>query len=183
MNNNHTEPQQQIIQAIAQLLNEFNMDFDAFCKALRHDYVHIVNQSYKGTSRTALKTGIDRRTVAATLKNQTLHYKRSLLLMIIDAIRDKAGHKSRLLPKTGFNSLASIIDERANGTTTCRTVLDVLTTMGIIEDHGSKFKFIDYPPVDIPKSAETITSFSIQFDELVNAFIGKMQSIRKIPDS
>ena len=183
MNNNQTKPQQQIIQAIAQLLNEFNMDFDAFCKALRQDYVLIVNQNYQGAVRTAFKTGIDRRTVAAILNNQTLHYKRSLLLMIIDAIKDKAGHQNRLLSKAGFNSLTSIIDERAYGTTTSRTVLDVLTTMGIIEDHDTKFKFIGYPPLDAPKSAETTTSFATQFDEMVTAFISEMQSIRKISDS
>jgi hypothetical protein len=183
MTNKQTKPQQQIIQTLAKLLNEFNMDFDTFCKALSRDYVLIVNQHRKTTIRTALRCGIDRRTVAAILKNKKRYHKSSLLHIIIDEIRAKAELKNMMLPIGGTNSLASIIKDKANGSTTTNTVLDELVTMGIAEIHGLKFKFLGYPVSTPPKTTEAITAFANQFDAMVNAFIEKMQTIRNFSDS
>lgn len=170
----HNQQQQQIIHAIAQLMNEFHMDFDSFCKALREQYVYHVYQQYQGITRTALKSGIDRRIVSSILKGEKGYSKRPLLLCIIDAIKQKASEKDMMLPKNGINSMASIIEDVAYGSTTSKTVLDVLKDTGIIEDHGKKFKFLGYPPKGIDQ--KVLESFTQDFCQLVNDFTNEVSN-------
>lgn len=176
----HNQQQQQIIHAIAQLLHEFRMDFHTFCFALREHYVSLVYRESEGISRTSLKSGVDRRIVSSILKGEDLHMKRPLLLTIVDEIIKKSRDKNHLLPKNGINSMASIVEDVAYGTTTSKTVLDVLTETGIIQDHGEKFQFIGYPPPSVDD--QLIEDFSHDLSQLVEDFIHRMNLARDNSD-
>ena len=182
MNDNYSTEQQQIINTLAKLLQEFNMDFDIFIRSLRSHYVLRVFATSQNATRTALRCGIDRRVVADILSNKIKRYKRPLLVVIIDEIKARVVSRNRMLPILGINSLAAIVTDRANGRTTANTVVQELEDMGIIEKHGKKIKFLDDPPEDTSKCQKPLKQFVTDLDQLMDDLIVKLKAIRKIYD-
>ncbi len=172
----------QIITVIAELLIQFNMDFEIFSKALRSQYVIDVYNSCHSFSRTALKCGIDRRIVASTIKGEKLYNKRPILHIIIEAIKHKAQHNNGTVAKYGIDSLSNIIDNHVNGATTTKSVIDVLTQSGMIQDDGESFTVIDHQPVN-SQADQHIQALITDLTQSIEQFKAAIQHVDTTTDN
>ncbi len=128
---------------IARLLLKFNINFESFSKQLRDEYVHQAHLQCGTITRTALKTGIDRRTVSAIVKDQSIYQKPSSVFAILGEIGNACQRNgTRRLPKIGEESLESIIKSVAHGSVTLNSVISELAELGCIRDSGDHIEFI-----------------------------------------
>lgn len=172
----------QIITVIAKLLTQFQIDFETFSKTLREQYVISVYHQCHSFSRTALKCGVDRRIVSSIIKGEKLYNKRPLLHTIIEAIQQQAQHSNGIVAKYGINSLNCIIDNHANGATTIKSVIDVLTQSGVIKDHGDTFTFVGYPTLS-PQVDEQMQKLINQLSASTDDFQAAIHNIKKTTDN
>ncbi|MBL4774086.1 MAG: hypothetical protein JKX98_11000 [Alcanivoracaceae bacterium] len=153
--------------ALSKLMLAFNLDFNVFYKTLREHYVLDIYQVSQSVTRTALKSGIDRRFISAIIKNKKQYHKTSSLLMIVKEIKTRAHNNAMLIAKKGEDSIESIIRELANGSTTLKTVLDELSETGYINDMGEKIKYLGKPTAKTAENHKKLKIFSVQLNELV----------------
>ena len=162
--------QYQLVSVIAELLNQFDMDFETFSKQLRSQYVKKVYNECQNFSLTALTCGVDRRIVSAIIKDQQLYNKRPLLHTMIQTIGQAADLNKGKLAKCGINSLHGIIDDHVAGATTVKSVIDVLVASGVIIDQGQHYDFIGYPPPSNAELNQQKKALIIQLFQLINEF-------------
>ncbi len=146
---------------LARLMQEFNIDFDDAIKTLRKHYVLESYKDNKTITRTALKTGIDRRTVSAIIKNKPQYKKNSSIFTIINNIKRQCEQQeTKTLNKTGDNSLESIIKKVAYGATTINSVVKELAALGCIKDLGDEIEYITNTITNTPNSHQTMQIYS-----------------------
>ena len=161
---------------LSNLLLEFNLDFDDFCKKLREYYVLEAYEVSKTITRTSLKVGIDRRTVSAIIKNKHQYHKPSSIFTILNRIQTLADKTGFIIDKKGENSVESIILEVAHGATTLISVIDELTELGCIEDNGSTIRYITSHISKTPDKQRTLQIFSNHLDRYINTIIGNLHT-------
>lgn len=162
---------------LAELLVEFNLDFDELIKTLREYYVYEAHKISKTITRTSLKIGIDRRTVSAILKNKKQYHKPSSIFTILNRIKvlaEKETHKT--INKLGEDSVENIILEVAHGATTLNSVINELTELGCIVDKGEKIKFITSHISKTPDKQRTLQIFSNHLDRYVSTIITNLKN-------
>jgi hypothetical protein len=178
MTTNKNDRLYKTFQSLANILLEFNLDYDEFCKSLRH---HYVTQAYKTShtiARTSLKVGIDRRIVSAIINNKWQYYKPSSILTILSKIKKFATIKNKMLVnKKGKRSIESIIHQVAYGATTLNSVIDELIALGCIEDLGNKIKYLNDNVSNTHEQNESLRIFSEQIEQYVQAFIQSNNSL------
>ena len=128
--------------ALSKLMLGFNLSYNEFCYGLKNRYVLEAHQSSKTITSTALKCGIDRRDVSDIIKNKKRQYKQSILLAILSRIEIVAKNNNMLVNKRGIDSVENIIYELASGSTTLKSIVDVLIEAGFVEDKGDKIKYL-----------------------------------------
>lgn len=134
--------------AIAKLLLKFNVS--------KHDYDHYLNEQMVLEAKRqnpkisqveiAVRTGIDRRYIAAYLKGEMPKVKSNKLFLILNDLKwtlDKYYDGGKKLPKRGpFKSFESICEEWSSGSLTYRSILSELVRIGSVIDHGKKVELV-----------------------------------------
>lgn len=157
---------------LARLMEEFNIDFDDAVKTLRKHYV-LENYKYiKTITGTALKTGVDRRTVSAIIKNKPQYKKSSSIFTIINNIKRECKKRGvKILNKTGEHSLEDIIKKTAYGATTLNTVVKELSVLGCIKDLGDEIEYITNTIACTPNSQQTMQIYSNHIYRFTNSVL------------
>ncbi len=157
---------------LARLMQEFNIDFDDAIKTLRKHYVLESYKDHKTITRTALKTGIDRRTVSAIIKNKPQYKKNSSIFTIVNNIKRQCDkQETKTLKKMGDNSLESIIKKVAYGATTINSVVKELTALGCIKDLGDEIEYITNTITNTPNSQQTMQIYSNHIYRYTNSVL------------
>ena len=167
-------------QSLSSILLEFNLDYDEFCKSLRHHYVTQAYENRQTIARTSLKVGIDRRIVSAIINDKWQYYKPSSISTILNRIKKIARTKNKMIvKKKGKRSIESIIHNVANGATTINSVIDELTALGCIEDLGTEIKFIHDNVSNMPEQDDALRVFSDHIEHYTQTFIKNRKNIEQ----
>jgi hypothetical protein len=161
---------------LSNLLLEFNLEFDDFCKNLREFYVLQAYEVSKTITRTSLKVGIDRRTVSAIIKNKKQYQKPSSIFTILNRIKVQADKTGFIIDKKGQDSVENIILDVAHGATTLKSVINELIQLGCIEDKGTKIRYITSHISKTPDKQRTIQIFSNHIDRYVNTIVNNLHT-------
>ncbi len=157
---------------LARFMQEFNVDFDEAVKTLRKEYVLENYKHNKTITRTALKTGIDRRTVSAIIKDKPQYKKNSSIFTLINNIKLQCEkYSTKVINKRGENSIESIIKKVAYGATTLNSVIKELSALGCIKDLGDKIEYITNTITNIPNSSQTMQIYSNHIDHFTNTVL------------
>ena len=156
---------------LSKLFLEFNINFDGFCKELRHYHVLAAYKATKTITRTALRVGLDRRIVSAIINDAAQYRRVSSLLTILNEIENLAKYSDMIVNKRGKHSVLSIINKTAYGATTLNSVIDELCALGCIEDLGSSVKFLNKLDHNQPYKQEVLQKFSSHLDRYINDLI------------
>ena len=135
-----------IYQAMTQLIFELNIDFNLFEKTIKKHLVMISYVHCETITRTALKTGIDRRLVSLILKQHKQYIKPSSLQLILQHLKKTTAKTNGLINKEGKKSLQTIVNRVAFGATTLHSVIAELIQQGCIEDFDKQIKLIMTTP-------------------------------------
>jgi len=178
MTTNKNDRLYKTFQSLSSILLEFNLDYDEFCKSLRHHYVTQAYSTCHSIARTSLKVGIDRRIVSAIINNKWQYYKPSSILTILNRIKKIARAKNKMLvKKKGKRSIESIIHNVAYGATTINSVIEELTALGCIEDLGAEIKFIHDNVSNTPEQNKALQTFSDHIEQYTRTFINNRGTI------
>ena len=165
----------QLFLALAQILNQYNMEYDQFNKTLRKYYVLEAYGSCQTVARTALKCGIDRRCVTAIIYNKEKPIKPSSLNKILSQIEKLARQNNMLVAKQGKQSIQRIVLKLANGATTLNSIVAQLQAQGCIEDLGQQIRFITNN-FNQPEN-KSLQHMSIKLYECLNAQFNNLHEV------
>lgn len=133
----------ELYSTLSRILNEYNLEYDQFAKALRRYYVLEVYKHCQTVARTALKCGVDRRFVSKIIKDKEKQYTGSSLHQILNQIELFAQSNNMVVDKQGNRFKQSIMLKLASGVTTVNSIVEQLIAQGCIEDLGQSIRFIN----------------------------------------
>jgi len=164
--------------ALSKLITAFNLDLNGFCKGLRKQHVMDMHKSSNTVVRTALRAGMDRRTVTNIIKNKKQRHKPPFLSTILNQIETVAKNNEMLVKKRGTDSVESMMQEVAPGATTLRAIILELLALDCIEDEGTKIRFIANKFNIIPKKRKALNTFSAELTEKINQMLQEYDNKR-----